>query len=139
MDTKELVHEFHEAFNVADKNIPWLGDPKLNALRVDLLQEELDELSEALEAGDEVEVLDALTDLQYVLDGAYLQLGFSPIKEEAFREVHRSNMSKLGADGFPIYREDGKVLKGPSFSEPDLSSLIDAFKFEVNSQQEEVA
>jgi predicted HAD superfamily Cof-like phosphohydrolase len=84
----------------------------------------LDELTEALKAKDPVGALDALTDLQYVLDGTYLSLGLASLKGKAFDEVHRSNMSKLGADGKPIYREDGKVLKGPDYSPPDLGQFI---------------
>ena len=100
-------------------------DPKTNDLRINLLAEELDELREALVAGDIVEVLDALTDLQYVLDGAYLSFGLHDVKDAAFAEVQRSNMSKLGEDGKPIRREsDGKILKGPNFFEPDLSQFI---------------
>ena len=91
----------------------------------DKVYEELDELKEALEQGDVVETLDALTDLQYVLDGAYLSFGLQDQKMAAFTEVHRSNMSKLGEDGKPIRREsDGKVLKGPDYFKPDLVQFI---------------
>lgn len=89
-----------------------------------LLREEVDELEEALNKRDTVGVLDALTDIQYVLDGAYLNLGFKDFKVKALLEVHRSNMSKLGVDGKPIYREDGKVLKGPHYSPPDLRGIL---------------
>ena len=93
---------------------------------------ELDELKEALDAGDTVEVLDALTDLQYVLDGAYLSFGLQHVKQAAFDEVHRSNMSKLGADGKPIRRpEDGKVLKGPDYFKPDMAQFIETRKDEA--------
>jgi hypothetical protein len=93
---------------------------------MDLLEEELRELGEALEERDPVAVLDALTDLQYVLDGAYLALGFHAYKGDALLEVHRSNMSKLGENGRPIYREDGKILKGPNYSPPDLAAVLKA-------------
>ena len=90
-----------------------------------LLSNNVGELKEALEAGDIVEVLDALTDIQYVLDGAYLSFGMQGLKTPAFEEVQRSNMSKLGADGKPIVRpEDGKILKGPDYSEPDLKQFL---------------
>lgn len=124
-DTLAKVREFHDTYGVAVKDAPDLSDGGINALRVTLLQEELDELREALAAGDTVEVLDALTDLQYILDGTYLSLGFHALKRAAFDEVHRSNMSKLGADGKPIYREsDRKVLKGPNYTPPDLRAIL---------------
>ena len=123
--TLKYVQEFHESFDLPVKETPDIGDPKTNMLRINLLAEELGELKEALEAGDMVEVLDALTDLQYVLDGAYLSFGLHALKRKAFDEVHRSNMSKLGADGKPVRREsDGKVLKGPDYFKPDLSQFI---------------
>lgn len=125
--TLEQVREFHETYGLPVEAAPGIDDPKTNTLRINLLAEELDELKEALEAGDLVEVLDALTDLQYVLDGAYLSFGLHAVKQAAFDEVHRSNMSKLGADGKPIRRpEDGKVLKGPNFFEPDLAQFVKA-------------
>jgi predicted HAD superfamily Cof-like phosphohydrolase len=123
--TLEQVREFHETYGLPVKASPDISDPKTNDLRINLLAEELDELREALVAGDIVEVLDALTDLQYVLDGAYLSFGLHDVKDAAFAEVQRSNMSKLGEDGKPIRREsDGKILKGPNFFEPDLSQFI---------------
>lgn len=123
--TLDQVREFHETYGLPVKPAPDISDAKTNALRINLLAEELDELKEALEAGDVVEVLDALTDLQYVLDGAYLSFGLHDVKDAAFNEVQRSNMSKLGADGKPIRREsDGKILKGPNFFEPDLSQFV---------------
>lgn len=124
-NTLEMVQEFHETYGLPVLDAPNISDDKTNALRINLLAEELDELREALAAGDVVEVLDALTDLQYVLDGAYLSFGLHNVKQAAFDEVHRSNMSKLGADGKPIRRpEDGKVLKGPNFFEPDLAQFV---------------
>jgi predicted HAD superfamily Cof-like phosphohydrolase len=123
--TLEQVQEFHETYGLPVKSSPDISDPKTNDLRINLLAEELEELKEALAAGDVVEVLDALTDLQYVLDGAYLSFGLHTVKQAAFDEVQRSNMSKLGADGKPIRREsDGKILKGPNFFEPDLAQFI---------------
>ena len=123
-DTLALVAEFHRVFEHPAPSHPTLDNEPLNRLRVALLQEELDELRAGLEAKDPVQVLDALSDLQYVLDGAYLALGLSPLKNPAFEEVHRSNMSKLGHDGKPIRRADGKVLKGPNYSPPDLAKLL---------------
>ena len=120
----EMVREFHEAFGVECHDIPHIDDGKLNGLRLRLLQEEFDELSVALANRNLVEVLDALTDLQYILDGTYLALGFSRFKDAATAEVHRSNMSKLDLDGKPILRSDGKVMKGPEYMPPDLVPLI---------------
>lgn len=123
--TLEMVQVFHETYGLPVKDAPDLSDEKTNALRINLLQEELDELKEALANGDVVEALDALTDLQYVLDGAYLSLGLHGLKMEAFNEVQRSNMSKLDENGKPIVRpEDGKILKGPNYFKPDLAQFV---------------
>ncbi len=123
--TLDQVQEFHETYGLPVAGEQTLADEKTRQLRINLLAEELDELKEALEQGDMVETLDALIDLQYVLDGAFLSFGMQGVKQEAFDEVHRSNMSKLGADGKPIRREsDGKVMKGPNFFNPDLAQFI---------------
>tara|TARA_R110001592_G_scaffold16881_7_gene71506 strand:- start:31856 stop:32263 length:408 start_codon:yes stop_codon:yes gene_type:complete len=123
--TLDHVQEFHETYGLPVLKNPDISDEKTNALRINLLAEELDELKEALEQGDLIETLDALIDLQYVLDGAFLSFGLQHVKEAAFDEVHRSNMSKLGADGKPIRREsDGKVLKGPDYFKPDIVQFI---------------
>jgi len=127
-DTLDGVRAFHEAYGLPVKDAPDLSDQRVNTLRINLLQEELDELKDALAENDPVGVLDALTDLQYVLDGAYLSLGYHALKDVAFAEVQRSNMSKLGADGKPVVRpEDGKILKGPAYSPPDLTKVMDAW------------
>jgi predicted HAD superfamily Cof-like phosphohydrolase len=91
---------------------------------VRLIQEEVDELKEALAEGDPVGALDALTDLQYVLDGSFLSLGLHRWKDAAVAEVHRSNMSKLDAAGQPIMRADGKILKSENYTRPDLESVM---------------
>ncbi len=123
--TLDQVQEFHETYGLPVLDTPNITDEKTNALRINLLAEELDELKEALEQGDLVETLDALIDLQYVLDGAFLSFGLQHVKEQAFNEVHRSNMSKLGADGKPIRRKsDGKVLKGPDYFKPDITQFV---------------
>lgn len=123
--TLEQVQEFHETYGLPVKDTPDITDPKTNALRINLIAEELEELKEALEQGDMVETLDALIDLQYVLDGAFLSFGMQHLKEPAFNEVHTSNMSKLGEDGKPIVRpEDGKILKGPNYFAPDMTKFI---------------
>ncbi len=102
-------------------------DARTNALRIALIAEELEELKEALEQGSVLETLDALIDLQYVLDGAFLSFGLHDLKETAFAEVHGSNMSKLGEDGKPVVREsDGKILKGPNYYKPNLAQFLDS-------------
>ena len=123
--TLEQVQEFHETYGLPVSRTQDISDKKTNSLRINLLAEELDELKEALDEGDIVEVLDALIDLQYVLDGAFLSFGLHPVKDVAFNEVHRSNMSKLDENGKPIRREsDGKILKGPNYFEPDMKQFI---------------
>ena len=123
--TLDDVRVFHETYGLPVKDEPDISDPKTNALRINLLAEEVEELKEALDNGDIVEVLDALTDIQYVLDGAYLSFGLHPVKQAAFDEVQRSNMSKLGEDGKPIVREeDGKILKGPNYFKPDIAQFV---------------
>lgn len=128
MKTITQVGEFHRAFNVPVKFSPELPDSERQELRIKLLYEELQELQDAMATGDLTGVLDALCDLQYVLDGTFLEFGMGHIKTLAFYEVHRSNMSKLGNDGKPILRDDKKVLKGPNFSGPDLKQFIEAGK-----------
>lgn len=124
--TLDQVQIFHETYGLPVKSAPDISDEKTNALRIGLLQEELDELKEALAEGDMVETLDALVDLQYVLDGAFLSFGLQHLKMPAFEEVQRSNMSKLGEDGKPVVREsDGKILKGPDYFKPDLKQFLD--------------
>ena len=91
-------------------------------LRVDLIEEELNELKEAIKNNDIVEVADALTDILYVTYGAGHSFGVN--LDKCFDEVQRSNMSKLGEDGNPIYNDSGKVMKGPNYSPPDLKKII---------------
>ena len=92
-------------------------------LRVDLIEEELNELKEAIKNNDLVEVADALTDILYVTYGAGHSFGVD--LDKCFDEVQRSNMSKLGEDGNPIYNDSGKVMKGPNYSAPDLKKIIE--------------
>lgn len=120
----KLVGNFMNRFGqeVIDKESPNLGTQELQDLRVELIQEELKELQEALKEKNIVEVADALTDILYVAYGAGHAFGID--LDECFQEVHFSNMSKLGDDGKPIYREDGKVMKGPRYFEPDLRYVL---------------
>lgn len=94
-------------------------------IRLQLIQEELAELSEAMINRDIVECFDALVDLSYVVDGTYISLGLDELKLDGIREVHRSNMSKLGEDGKPIISSAGRVVKGPNYTPPKLRTIIE--------------
>ena len=122
----KAVFDFHEAFGLGYEESPTadLGEKK-NLLRYKLMREENEEYLEAANDNDLVEVADALGDMLYILCGTILEHGLQHKIEEVFNEIQRSNMSKLGADGKPIYREDGKVLKGPSYFKPDISSILE--------------
>ncbi len=127
-DAIRKVQLFHEAFGVPVANAPAGAIPaELRALRISLLEEELEEYKLASAAGDIVAVADALTDLAYVLFGTYVTHGLQDAADALFDEVQRSNMSKLDENGRPIYREDGKVLKSAQFSEPDLGAILARF------------
>ena len=118
----ESVATFHNAFGIRNASSPEAApSPETIALRHRLMAEENEEYLEAAQAGDVVEVADALGDMLYILCGTILQHGMQDVIEEVFTEIQRSNMSKLGADGRPIYREDGKVMKGPNYTRPNLS------------------
>ena len=120
------VAKFHEAFGLGEKETPTadLGKEK-NLLRYKLMREENEEYLEAANDNDLVEVADALGDMLYILCGTIIEHGMQHKIEEVFNEIQRSNMSKLGADGNPIYREDGKVLKGPNYFKPNIQSILD--------------
>ena len=120
----ERVKEFMDTFGQEVKTKAEWPDQDVADLRFDLIHEELNELEDAIykPEGTLVDVADALTDLLVVVYGAGHAFGID--LDECFKEVHRSNMSKLGEDGKPIYREDGKVLKGPNYSEPDLKGIV---------------
>ena len=118
----ELVAEFMNAFEQDVHSNPTLRDSETRALRHELIREELEELDEAMDAKDIVEVADALADLLYVVYGAGHAFGID--LNACFLEVHRSNMSKLGEDGKPVKRFDGKIQKGPGFFAPDLESIL---------------
>lgn len=122
----KAVQEFHEAFGLGIQHKPTtnLKSDKIK-LRFNLMAEENEEYLEAAEANDLVEVADALGDMLYILCGTILEHGMQHKIEAVFNEIQRSNMSKLGADGKPIYREDGKVMKGPNYFKPNISKIID--------------
>ena len=120
------VEIFHNSFGLGvSKEIRAnLGTAK-NLLRFNLMAEENQEYLEAANANDLVEVADALGDMLYILCGTILEHGMQHKIEEVFDEIQRSNMSKLGADGKPIYREDGKVLKGPNYFKPNILGVLE--------------
>lgn len=121
----KAVQEFHEAFGLGINQEPTaqLPENKLK-LRFDLMAEENEEYLEAAKENDLVEVADALGDMLYILCGTILEHGMQHKIEDVFNEIQLSNMSKLGANGKPIYREDGKVLKGPNYFKPDISKVL---------------
>lgn len=120
------VKEFHTAFGLGFSDNPKvdLGDNKI-MLRYNLMKEENEEYLEAAQNGDLVEVADALGDMMYILCGTIIEHGLQHLIEDVFEEIQRSNMSKLDQNGKPIYREDGKVMKGPNYFKPDFSKIID--------------
>ena len=118
----ELAGDFMEAFGQEVQVQPTWPDFSTRELRLELIREEYEELEEAIENRDMVEVADALTDLLYVIYGAGHSFGID--LDECYLEVHRSNMSKLGADGRPIKSGNGKVMKGPDFFEPNLKDIL---------------
>ncbi|KAB7531365.1 hypothetical protein F8C76_07690 [Flagellimonas olearia] len=127
MESKiKAVEQFHISFGlgVSKKPMADLGEAK-NLLRFNLMDEENKEYLEAANEGDLIEVADALGDMLYILCGTILEHGMQYKIEEVFEEIQRSNMSKLGEDGKPIYREDGKVMKGPNYFKPDIQSIMD--------------
>lgn len=122
----EAVKAFHTAYKLGYLETPMadLGEAK-NKLRFNLMKEENEEYFEAANNGDLVEVADALGDMLYILCGTIIEHGMQYKIEAVFNEIQRSNMSKLGADGEPIYREDGKVLKGPNYFKPNIKAILE--------------
>ena len=122
MSNFNKVKTFMETFGQEVKTKPSFSTDKINSLRYDLIKEELEELKEAMENKDLLEVADALTDILYVTYGAGHAFGID--LDKCFEEVQNSNMSKLGEDGKPIYNEFGKVMKGPKYFKPDLTKFV---------------
>lgn len=118
----EKVREFHDAFGVTRPTRPALPPQEVIDLRIELIREEFEELKEALEAGDIIGAADAVADLLVVVYGSGDVFGMDV--DRLFSEVHRSNMSKLLPDGSVLKRQDGKVLKGPDYSPPDLLFIL---------------
>jgi predicted HAD superfamily Cof-like phosphohydrolase len=119
------VEEFHKAFKQVDGKWPRVVSNSEYELRHSLMKEENDEYLEACYNKSLIEIADALGDQLYILCGTILKHGMQHIIEDVFNEIHSSNMSKLGEDGKPIYREDGKILKGPGYFRPKLSKFIE--------------
>lgn len=120
----ELVKFFHECFDQKNGEKPTLISKNETLLRHSLLAEENNEYLEAVEANDIVGIADALGDQLYIIYGTILKHGLQDKIEEVFEEIHRSNMSKLGSNYRPIFREDGKILKGPSYFKPDIQKIL---------------
>ena len=122
MSNFNKVGTFMKTFGQEVKTKPSFSSDKINKLRIDLINEELEELQEAMKNNDLLEVADALTDILYVTYGAGHAFGID--LDKCFNEVQNSNMSKLGENGEPIYNESGKVMKGPNYFKPDLSKFV---------------
>ena len=127
-DTIDKVREFHNAFRIKNEETP-VGTVEESEymLRYNLMKEETDEYLEACERGDLVEIADALGDQLYILCGTILRHGLQYKIEEVFNEIQRSNMSKLDKSGKPVYREDGKVLKGEQYFRPDIRGILQEY------------
>ena len=123
MSNFEDVKTFMETFGQIVRTKPQIPDDKTMLLRFNLIQEELNELELAMKTKNLKEIADALTDILYVTYGAGYAYGIN--LDKCFKEVQRANMSKLGADGKPIYNEKGKVMKGPNYSEPNLKRFVE--------------
>ena len=122
MSNFSKVGIFMKTFGQEVKDKPSFSTEKINKLRIDLIKEELDELTEAMKNKDLLEVADALTDILYVTYGAGHAFGIN--LDKCFEEVQNSNMSKLGEDGKPIYNDSGKVMKGPKYFKPNLTKFV---------------
>ena len=122
----EAVAEFHQAFGLGIRTTPTadLGE-STHLLRFNLMKEENEEYWEAVQNKDLTEIADALGDMLYILCGTLLEHGLQHKIEAVSEEIQRSNMSKLGADGKPVYREDGKVMKGPNYFKPDVAKILE--------------
>ena len=122
MSNFSKVGTFMKTFGQEVKTSPSLSTDKINKLRIELIKEELEELTEAMKNNDLLEVADALTDILYVTYGAGHAFGID--LDKCFDEVQNSNMSKLGENGKPIFNDAGKVMKGPKYFKPNLSKFV---------------
>lgn len=121
----ESVKEFHQTFKIgfSEKPIASLGESK-NLLRYNLMKEENEEYLQAVKDNDLAEIADALGDMLYILCGTIIEHGLQDKIESVFAEIQRSNMSKLDENGQPIFREDGKVIKGPNYTKPNFETIL---------------
>ncbi len=122
MTASQMVRQFHETYGVRIQDEAGLPSGDRRNLRVEILREEFYEYRVAEGHDDLVEIADAMADMLYIIHGTALEYGI-PL-DAVVAEVHRSNMSKLGTDGKPVYREDGKVLKGPNYFKPDIAGVL---------------
>lgn len=120
----DAVAQFHKVFDNTDKDTPSLIDNKVYELRYKLMLEETDEYYQACLDNDLVGIADALGDQLYILCGTILKHGLQHKIEEVFNEIQASNMSKLGPDGKPVLRDDSKILKGPHYFKPNITSVL---------------
>ena len=132
----QQLWDFQSAYNSTRNTKPTLIEPDDYFLRYRLGKEELLEYLDACNNDDLVEITDALADQLYILLGTMVAHGMQDIIEDVFDEVHRSNMSKLGENGKPIYREDGKVLKGPNYSPPNIAQFLPGTQLEIPFNEE---
>lgn len=124
---KQIDHvaKFHDTFKIGNEEKPQAAvEEATYTLRYNLMKEENEEYLEAARSGDLTEVADALGDMMYILCGTILKHGLQNIIEEVFEEIQQSNMSKLDGNGEPIFREDGKILKGENYFKPDIASIL---------------
>lgn len=121
----EAVKKFHQTYKIGYSEFAQgsLGEGK-NLLRYNLMKEENEEYLVAVQGNDLTEIADALGDMLYILCGTIIEHGLQDKIEAVFEEIHRSNMSKLDENGFPIYREDGKVIKGPNYCKPNFDTIL---------------
>jgi predicted HAD superfamily Cof-like phosphohydrolase len=130
----ELLKQFHTAFGHPVEAKPtFLSDDRL-ALRIALIQEELNEVEEAMMVNYHPDIIKELSDLLVVTFGTIIECGYQDVIEQAFAEVMKSNMSKLGADGKPIYREDGKILKGINYEEANIEEIFKEYEKKEKSK-----
>lgn len=131
---KQINHvaEFHNVFQIGNEENPKAVLSQADyMLRYKLMREENEEYLEAAENGDMVEIADALGDMMYILYGTILKHGLQDVIEEVFEEIQRSNMSKLDGDGNPIFREDGKILKGENYFKPNIKAILEKHNVQV--------
>tara|TARA_R110002020_G_scaffold309224_1_gene524777 strand:- start:179 stop:562 length:384 start_codon:yes stop_codon:yes gene_type:complete len=124
IDKALMVDNFHKAFKIKTRETPSLIPKKEWELRYDMILEELKEYKKACEEGDLVEIADALCDMDFLVNGGYSIHGMIETEQEVFEEVFDSNLSKLDKNGEPIFRADGKILKGKNYFKPNIKDIL---------------